>query len=162
VNADLIAARKWPDEAEARSYDAAVIAERTRDALIERGESFVAETVFSHPSKVALVARAADAGYLVFLHVVLVPEELSVQRVVHRQAAGGHSVPEVKVRERYGRLWGLVAQAAAQVHATTFYDNSAIQGPVIVARLVEGRSEGLVAWPEWTPSELRERWSSAG
>lgn len=37
VKADLIARQRWPDSAEAHSYDAARLAAATRDTLIERG-----------------------------------------------------------------------------------------------------------------------------
>lgn len=158
VNADLIAARRWLDEAEARSYEAARIADRTRLALIESGTSFVAETVFSHPSKLELIAQATDAGFDVFLHAVMVPVDLSVLRVVYRKAAGGHSVPEDKVRSRYDRLWPLVVMAARDAHVATFYDNSSIAGPRIVARVAAGRSTGVVRWPAWSPDELGVAW----
>lgn len=49
---------------------------------MDRRASFVTETVCSHPSKVELVADAISAGYVVHLHVMLVPVELSVRRVV--------------------------------------------------------------------------------
>lgn len=58
----------------------------------------------SHPSKVQLVADAAEAGYLVHLHVIMVPVELTVQRVRERVRRGGHDVPESKIRDRYERL----------------------------------------------------------
>ena len=111
VNADVIAKDRWPDAAEEHSYEAARIVATIRDALVEEGESFTAETVFSHPSKLELVHRARQAGYVVVLHVVLVPVELSVARVIERVVEGGHSVPEGKIREQFKRLWSLVVDA---------------------------------------------------
>ena len=105
VNADEIASTRWPEDAEARSYDAAQVAAATRVALIASRRPFVAETVFSHPSKLDLVNHARSEGFTVALHVLLVPEDLTVERVRRRVAAGGHSVPEQKIRERYHRLW---------------------------------------------------------
>ena len=93
VNADLIAQQRWPDDAEAHSYEAARIAAATREALIARREPFIAETVFSHPSKLDLLREAGAAGYYTALHVVMVPEELAVARVAARVAAGGHARP---------------------------------------------------------------------
>lgn len=49
VNADDIARQRWPADAERHSYEAARIAAATRTALIRAGQSFIAETVFSHP-----------------------------------------------------------------------------------------------------------------
>ena len=109
VNADVIAKQRWPDSPEEHSYEAAQIAATIRDALIDQGESFIAETVFSHPSKLDLIDRAHRAGYVVVLHVVLVPVELSVARVAERVVEGGHRVPEEKIRSRFERVWPLVA-----------------------------------------------------
>ena len=75
VNADMIAADRWPDDAAVHAYEAAEIASQVRDGLVAERRSFVAETVFSHDSKVDFVRRARAAGYQVTLHVLLVPEE---------------------------------------------------------------------------------------
>lgn len=160
VNADEIAAQRWPNDAERKSYEAAQIADATRRALIEAGQPFIAETVFSHPAKLELIDTAHAAGYTVFLHVLLVPEELSVARVAHRVAAGGHSVPEDKVRQRYRRLWSLVAAAMARAESATVYDNSANDGPRVVAQLASGVPVGAISWPAWTPAVLSTAWPS--
>ncbi|MBB2992839.1 putative ABC-type ATPase [Mycolicibacterium iranicum] len=158
VNADEIAKRQWPDAAAEHSYEAAQIAARTRTKLIELGESFIAETVFSHPSKLELIDAADAAGYTVVLHALLIPEKLAVERVRHRVRAGGHHVPEEKIRERYQRLWSLVATAASRSTSATFYDNSASRGPRIVAQMAAGYAIGSPTWPQWTPSALTRRW----
>lgn len=56
---------------------------------IAEGSSFLSETVFTHPSKIDLVADAVDAGHLVHLHVIIVPVDLTVQRVLERVRRGG-------------------------------------------------------------------------
>ncbi len=89
VNADLIAAQRWPDDAEAHAYDAARIAAATRQALLARRAPFIAETVFSHSSKLDLLRAAQSAGYYTALHVVLVPEELAVARVAAASRPAG-------------------------------------------------------------------------
>ena len=160
VNADEIAARRWPDDPEGRSYDAARIAADTRQALLHDRRPFVAETVFSHPSKLDLVAAVRAAGFAVALHVILVPEDLTVARVEHRVASGGHAVPEDKIRQRYRRLWTLVRQAIDATETATVYDNSAHAGPWIVAQLVSGVPVGAVRWPLWSPPELATGWPS--
>lgn len=78
--------------------------------------------------------------------------------MAHRVASGGHSVPEAKIRERYRRLWSLVARAMAFADTATVYDNSAIGGPRIVVQLVEGSAVGAARWPTWAPSELTSAW----
>lgn len=162
VNADVIAKARWPDSAEAHSYEAARIAAATRERLLESGRSFIAETVFSHPSKIDLIRSALDRDYDVNLHVVMVPVDLSVQRVAHRVIAGGHAVPEDKIRERHHRLWSLVAVAVESTTSATFYDNSRRTGPAIVAEFFQGMPIGAGHWPDWTPHELSELWRIRG
>lgn len=158
VNADEIAAQRWPDDPETHAYDAAKIAADTRIALLNSGQPFIAETVFSHPSKLDLLTAAHNADYTVFLHVLLVPEELAVARVAHRVDAGGHAVAENKIRERYHRLWPLVATAVVGSDVTTVYDNSTITGPKVIARFHGGTPVGALNWPYWAPSILTASW----
>lgn len=154
VNADEIARHRWPGEAESRSYDAARIAADTRAQLVALGHSFIAETVFSHESKLALIRDAQLAGYVVALHVLLVPEQLAVERVERRVRAGGHSVPESKIRGRYHRLWPLVSAAIAASDQSTVYDSADKDSLTIVADFVAGILVGEARWPAWTPSAL--------
>jgi len=156
VNADVIAAKRWPKSPASKSYEAASIAAARRTKLIKAGMSFVTETVFSHESKLELVHTAVDAGYLVTLHVVLVPEALAVARVANRVSSGGHTVPEDKIRGRYRRLWPLVASAIRIVDNATAYDNSRASTPFrVVATFERGAPTGNPAWPAWTPQTLR-------
>lgn len=154
VNADVIARDRWPDAPETASYEAAKIAESLRIRLIDSGRSFIAETVFSHPSKLELITRAQQAGFVVVVHVMIVPEELAVQRVLRRVHAGGHSVPETKIRERYIRLWPLVATAIARSDEATVYDTTSSVAPRVVAEFFSGEAVGQVRWPVWTPDPL--------
>ncbi len=158
VNADEIAKARWPDDSDAHAYEAAQIAAETRAHLIASGRSFIAETVFSHPSKLDLIRSAQEAGYQVALHVMLVPEELAVKRVVYRVQAGGHDVPEHKIRERYHRLWRLVAQAISLANRAVVYDNAGPAGPAKIAEFFEGLPIGVVAWPEWAPEPMVSNW----
>ena len=158
VNADEIARQRWADDPALHAYEAAGIAAATRSALIQRERSFIAETVFSHPSKLELVMAAKAANYTVVLHVLMIPEDLAVERVLHRVQAGGHAVPPDKIRERHRRLWSLVAEAIPRCDNVTAYDGSATQGPRIVAQFSGGYLIGLPAWPVWTPTVLTARW----
>jgi len=129
VNADEIAKQRWPEDPATHSYQAARVAAATRAKLVELGASFIAETVFSHPSKLELIDAA--------------------------RAAGGHDVPENKIRQRYQRLWGFVATAIIRCDSATVYDNSGLKGPRIVAYINDGFCIGSPAWPGWTPERLR-------
>ncbi|BBY16091.1 zeta toxin family protein [Mycolicibacterium litorale] len=158
VNADEIARQRWPTDAEHHSYEAARIAAATRTALIDAGRSFIAETVFSHPSKLDLIAEAHARDYTVVLHVLLIPEELAVERVKHRVLAGGHNVAEDKIRERHRRLWDHVVRAIGFCDSATVYDNSRRKGPRIVAQFAGGSPIGSPGWPAWAPLPLQKQW----
>jgi predicted ABC-type ATPase len=160
VNADEIARARWPADSEVHAYEAAQVAAETRAYLIAGGRSFIAETVFSRRSKLDLIRSAQDAGYQVVLHVMLVPEELAVRRVEYRVQAGGHDVPERKIRERYHRLWPLVAQAISMVDRAVLYDNSRHAGPGKIADFFGGLPIGAATWSEGTPESLVSRWVS--
>lgn len=157
INADRIAAERWPDDPAAHGYEAAALAaERRREAIAE-GRSFASETVFSHPSKLELLRSAGEAGYRRHLYVILIPEELAVRRVEVRVETGGHGVPEEKVRARFHRLWQLLRQGIDLVEDARVLDNSRAATPFrLVARFSAGRLLGPTSWPSWAPDELQE------
>lgn len=156
VNADLIARDRFPGDELARAYEAAEIAARARQALIDARLDFCTETVSSHASKVELVAAANAAGYDVVLHVVMIPLHLSAHRVASRVAAGGHDVPADKLTSRYQRLWLFVVDAAPSCHRAVFWNNAIDQGPLEVASYRYGTADYPPRWPPWTPHPLRE------
>ena len=154
VNADVLAAQLGLSDAKG-AYRAAELAAQERDRLLAGRESFVTETVFSHPSKVELLQAARTAGYRVTLHVVLVPVELSLARVADRVRRGGHPVPEEKIRGRHARLWAHVADAVALADDSFAYDNSSARDPLrLVAHFQDGQLVGAARWPAWAPAEL--------
>lgn len=155
VNADEIAAQRWPGAELEHAYDASEAAAEQRRRQLDDRMSFITETVFSHRSKVELVQAAQEVGCLVSLHVMVIPEELAVQRVAHPVAAGGHVVPEFKIRERYRRLWPLIAQARQIADLTYVYDNSTASHPFrLMATYESGTVLGRPTWPLWAPREL--------
>lgn len=155
INADEIAVQKWPDAQAKHAYAAAQMAAAERRRLLAGRESFITETVFSHPSKVDLVDQASHSKYLVHLHVILVPVDLAVARVSDRVRRGGHDVPEQKIRTRYDRLWALLADARVRADRTEFLDNSRAAAPFRpVAGFEHGHVVGEPHWPIWTPAAL--------
>ena len=155
VNADNIAVQHWPGDELIHAYEAAELAAQRRDELLRHRRSFATETVFSHRSKVELIQRAVEDGYLVSLHVILVQEDLAVVRVEKRVENGGHEVPQEKVRSRYRRLWTNIAEAIGLSSEAHVYDNTSARSPF---RLLASFRNGLLlndpSWPVWTPTEL--------
>jgi predicted ABC-type ATPase len=156
VNADRIAALRWPGAEMAHAYEAAAEAAAVRERYLDERRSFITESVFSHPSKVDLVTRAVESGYRVHLRVLIVPVNLSVARVAQRVLEGGHDVPEAKIRQRHDRLWTHVVRAIGTAYETRVYDSSSQSGQsfVEVARYQYGVVLGDPRWPTWAPSEL--------
>jgi predicted ABC-type ATPase len=154
VNADVIAAGNWPGDEERHAYEASTLAAEERERLIGMRASFLTETVFSHPSKTALIRRAIGLGYEVSLHVILVPLAQSECRVQSRVARGGHSVPADKIASRYERLWNHVADARLLADHTYVYDNSTARHPFRrVGVYSRGTSVRISDWPTWSPLE---------
>ena len=125
INADIIQREELGDASPEAAYKAAEIAAARRNETLARGQDFVTETVFSHPSKLDLLKAARARGYTVLvMHVGLETPDLSVARVAHRVQSGGHGVPETKIRERYDRSEPLIRDAVRLADTGLVYDNS--------------------------------------
>jgi predicted ABC-type ATPase len=153
VNADLIARQRWAGRAESHTAEAARIADDRRLELTEAGRSFVAETVFSHPSKLDLLRRAKEKGYVVWLtFIYLESPALAIARVRERVERGGHDVPAERIRGRYERLPDMIRAAVRLVDRVFIVDNSyrdrALRDVVVFER---GRITFAVEnLPKWT------------
>jgi predicted ABC-type ATPase len=146
VNADRIAHRLWgrhpADEAEMRA--AAEIAERKRNESLAARRSFVAESVFSHASKLALMRDALARGYYVRLSFVCVDgPALCALRVQGRVAHGGHGVPLHKIAARYARSLEHAKDGVRLAHWAVVLDNTSIERP---HRPVLHYAEGELRW----------------
>lgn len=155
VNADLYeaSALQHITDPEARSAQARAWADERRLACLAQGESFVSETVFSHPSKLALMRDAREAGFAVVLLVVCVndPRQL-LGRVAQRVAEGGHDVPSERILARYPRTLRHLQDAVPLADLALLYDTSGvgrqgISGPKLVARWRQGVWHWQVARP---------------
>jgi predicted ABC-type ATPase len=130
-------------------------AERLRSSFLEAGLSFCTETVFSDPAgaKLAFLDRAREAGFAVRLVFIgLADVAVSIARVQHRVARGGHDIPDGKLRARFPRTLRNLRLAAPRVERAFLFDNSDYDRPY---RLVLGyASGGLVdrhpPLPAWT------------
>jgi predicted ABC-type ATPase len=152
VNADHIQREELDDGSMLAAYRAAEIAEQRRQDYLREGRSFITESTFSHPSKLALVESARAAGFdVVIFHVNVRQPDLSVARVAQRVLEGEHDVPEDKIRERYDRNPPLIRQAALAADQAFVYDNSRLNQPMArVLALRQGRvvvvGDDLPAW----------------
>ena len=77
---------------------------RRLDTLVQQREPFAIETTLSSSFYEKHIRQWQDIGYAVSLHFIELPsEDLAVERVALRVAAGGHSIPEADIRRRYHR-----------------------------------------------------------
>ena len=91
------------------------------------------------------------------LHVIIVPVELTVQRVRERVRRGGHTVPEQKIRDRHARLWAPVRAAIQIADVTEALDNSSARTPFReCATCQRGLLVGEATRPAWAPAALRD------
>ena len=127
VNADLYEAERLQHIAdpEQRSEQARQWADTRRTKLLQAGQSFVSETVFSHASKLALIQEAQAKGFFVMLLVVALdqPERL-LARVVQRVLEGGHAVPPERILARFPRTLDNLTQAVRLADAAILYDSA--------------------------------------
>ena len=143
INADQIQRDELNDASPEAAYEAAAIAADRRTQRLEAGESFVTETVFSHPSKLELLHGARSLGYrLVVFHLGLASADLAVARVRERVKEGGHAVPEDKIRARFTRNQPLIREAVVMADHSSVYDASRLnQPPRLLLNLQSGSVE---------------------
>jgi predicted ABC-type ATPase len=155
INADNIARL-----ANIAAYDAADLAESLRQELVQQGESFVFETVFSDPhgAKVDFLSATHARGYSVVLCFIgLDSAGTSDERVAMRVLQGGHDVPAEKVFARYARSLENLVRAIAKLPLVWVYDNSDLSRPFHkIAELNHGQLAAQAAeLPAWFETVLK-------
>lgn len=130
LSADQIASRLEPRNPDAASLDARHWVEKKRSQLLNEGQSFCYETVFSHSSKIDFVAEAKAFGYEVMLtYIHLETSELNQARVKQRVSEGGHDVPAEKIVSRIPRTMNNIANTLCLVNEAWLLDNSSRTQP---------------------------------
>ncbi|MEY8232681.1 zeta toxin family protein [Oscillospiraceae bacterium 50-16] len=107
------------------NLEAAKLAEARREAYLESRQSFCFETVLSTDRNLKLLQRAKEAGFFIRCYYVLTADpQINIIRVSDRVLAGGHDVPEDKIRSRYYRALGLIPELIPVCDGCHIYDNS--------------------------------------
>lgn len=140
---------------------------RRFDDALAKGESYAFETTLGGqtvPQKIRAATRTHDV--LIWFCGLASPEQ-HIARVRARVAAGGHNIPEAKIRERYMRAQVNLIELMPHVAHLQVYDNSAdaaLGGPVPDPVLVLEMAGGQICWPAPNDSdELRAtpEWAKA-
>lgn len=135
---------------------------RRFDAAIAGGTGFAFETTLGGRSVAAKIRQAAASHDVAVWYCGLASPEQHIARVRARVAAGGHDIPEAKIRERcrtsLANLIGLLpwlASLAAYDNSVDVAPGEAIPDPVLVLDVFRGAvqypdsSASLAATPDW-------------
>lgn len=135
---------------------------RRLDAAIADQTNYAFETTLGGSTVPARIVSASSTHEVLMWYCGLASVDLHIARVRARVAAGGHDIPEDKIRERWKRsLENLIGLLPYLTHLRV-YDNSAeaaagkaVPDPVLVAEWGDGKllqPRSLKAWkttPNW-------------
>lgn len=142
---------------------------RRLDEALAKGLNYAFETTLGGKTVVAKIRQATKTHDVLIWFCGLSSPGLHVARVKARVAAGGHPIPEEKIRERYPLAQMNLIKLMPHVAYMKVYDNSAeaaadgtVPDPLLVLEMDNGRvispaSDDLKALqraPEWTRSIL--------
>ena len=149
INADVLA-----DQLDMEPYAAAGVAGTLRNALVQQGESFVFETVFSDPvgDKLTFLKDAAELGYTVILCFIGISSaDVSEQRVAMRVTQGGHDVPTEKLISRFPRTLSNLQNAIRDLPHVWVFDNEGLREPYRKVAVFKNGRRVFVAksLPKW-------------
>ncbi len=142
---------------------------RRLEEAIAKGLNHAFETTLGGKSVTEKILEAAKTHDVLIWFCGLSSPELHIARVKARVAAGGHPIPEEKIRERYPNAQLNLIKLMPQVAYIKVYDNSAeaaadgtVPDPVLVLEMENGQVispapddlEALQRAPEWSKSVL--------
>lgn len=105
--------------------EAAIKAEELRESAVANCEDFTFETVMSTDRNLRLLEKAKDKGFFVrCIYVLTADSRINVTRVQVREAAGGHGVPEEKIKSRYEKALALIPELVKVCDILHIYDNT--------------------------------------
>jgi len=149
VNADDIKAERGLTDLEAAQQ-----ADVLRNELVENGEDFTFETVLSTDRNILLLERAKQHGYEVLcVYALTCDANINIARVKMRSAAGGHGVPEEKIRNRYYKALELLPRLIAICDKILIYDRSD-KSQLIFSK--ENANAKLFPNQHWPEAKLRK------
>jgi predicted ABC-type ATPase len=138
---------------------------RRLEGAIAKGLNHAFETTLGGKSVTAMILEATKTHDVLIWFCGLSSPELHIARVEARVAAGGHPIPEEKIRERYPQAQLNLIKLMPHVAYIKVYDNSAeavadgtVPDPLLVLEMENGQVispapddlEALQRAPEWT------------
>lgn len=130
---------------------------RVQDRLLNAGESFAIDTTFSGNRELALMKRAAEAGYKVNLIFVCVEStQLCQGRVLERVESGGHAVPPEDIARRYSRSLENLTVALDLAERVFILDNTGKKRRLLLS-IENGKVKHLSNnLPQWAKDAIPE------
>ena len=133
--------------------EAAREAEQIRELLLSQRKDFTFETVLSTDRNLDLIRRAKKAGYKICVVFVLTRDcEINVRRVRKRVLAGGHDVPEDKIRSRYTKSLNSLSPLVRIADMTRIIDNSGNE-PLLICE-VENKTVRIWDNDVWSKTDI--------
>jgi len=149
---------------------------RRLEKAIAKGLNHAFETTLGGKSVTAKILQATKTHSVLIWFCGLSSAELHSARVEARVAAGGHPIPEEKIRERYSQAQMNLIKLMPHVAYIKVYDNSAeaagdgtVPDPLLVLEMEDGHVtfpapddlSALQRAPEWTKSILEAAFRGA-
>ena len=137
---------------------------RRLDEAVAKGRNHAFETTLGGKTVTAKILEAAKTHDVLIWFCGLSSPELHLARVTARVAAGGHPIPEEKIRKRYPLAQLNLIELMPHAAYIQVYDNSTeaaadgtVPDPVLVMEMENGRAlspapddlEALQRAPEW-------------
>jgi predicted ABC-type ATPase len=134
------------------------------ERALSQGRSYAFETTLGATTFARMLREACATHDVMIWYCGLASPELHIARVKARVAAGGHDIPEHKIRSRWNTSIANLIALSPHVHTVQVYDNSTsvevgmpIPSPLRVALVEHGRlivpdpmdAEALVSTPVW-------------
>ena len=139
------------------------------EEAIAKGLNNAFETTLGGKSVTAKILQATKTHSVLIWFCGLSSPELHIARVAARVAAGGHPIPEEKIRERYSQAQMNLINLMPHVAYIKVHDNSleaaadgTVPDPILVLEMENGRAllpapddlNALQRAPQWTKSIL--------
>ena len=149
INADDIKA-----SSHCTDMDAAQQAEKLREEAVSAKIDFTFETVLSTDRNLNLLKKAKESGYFIrCIYVITSDPDINVMRVKARAYAGGHDVPDDKIKSRYDKALKLIPELVSICDIMHLYDNS--EEPF---RIFKKRKDEYFFWENeyWTKDIIKK------
>jgi predicted ABC-type ATPase len=133
---------------------------RRLDEALEKGWNHAFETTLGGNTVASKILQATQTHDVLIWFCGLSSPELHIARVKARVAAGGHSIPEEKIRERYPHAQINLIKLMPHAAYIQVYDNSteaAADGTVPDPLLVFEMEHGQVIWPAHDDAKALQR-----